>query len=198
MAQAEHNLGHKPRFGALDKAYDAFYVYDYFDQAGGFAAVPWTERPAQRKQFSPAGLPLCAAGQPMPRKATYFQQSFCLVPHEVGRYACPLLFPKPTGAPCPISDPHFAAGGCVTALPTCAGVRVRHQLDRTSDAFHAVYRQRTAVERINSQALGIERPHLRHGAAIANLNTLIYIVINLHALQRIRQRQAESKTMPTN
>jgi len=32
-----------------------------------------------------------------------------------------------------------------------------------------LYNQRTAVERINAQAvaLGIERPHLRNGAAIA-------------------------------
>jgi hypothetical protein len=37
--------------------------------------------------------------------------------------------------------------------------------------------------------LGIERPHLRNGQAIANLNTLIYTLINLGCLQRIRQRQ---------
>ena len=51
------------------------------------------------------------------------------------------------------------------------------------------YKQRTAVERINSQAvaLGIERPHLRNGAAIANQNTLIYLLINLRFLQRLRQ-----------
>ena len=45
------------------------------------------------------------------------------------------------------------------------------------------------AERINSQAveLGIERPKLRNGFAIANLNTLVYVLINLRALQRIRQ-----------
>ena len=36
-------------------------------------------------------------------------------------------------------------------------------------------------------ALGIERPHIRNGTAIANLNTLIYILINLRFLQRIRR-----------
>lgn len=40
LAQVEQRLGRKPRYGALDTAFDAFYVYDYFDQAGGFAAVP--------------------------------------------------------------------------------------------------------------------------------------------------------------
>ena len=39
--------------------------------------------------------------------------------------------------------------------------------------------------------LGIERPKLRNGQAIANLNTLIYVLINLRGLQRIRQRKAK-------
>ena len=56
-----------------------------------------------------------------------------------------------------------------------------------------LYRQRTAVERINSQAvaLGIEYPHLRNGAAIANHNTLIYLLINLRFLQRLREGHAK-------
>jgi hypothetical protein len=47
---------------------------------------------------------------------------------------------------------------------------------------------RTAAERIFSQAvaLGIERPHLRNGKAIANLNTLIYTLINLRTLLRMK------------
>jgi len=40
---------------------------------------------------------------------------------------------------------------------------------------------------------GIERPHLRNGRAIANQNTLIYLLINLRFLQRLHRRQpAES------
>ena len=63
-----------------------------------------------------------------------------------------------------------------------------YQLDRESDAYKAVYKQRTADERSNSQAvdLGIERPRLRRQSAIANQNTLIYVLINLRALQRVR------------
>jgi hypothetical protein len=54
-----------------------------------------------------------------------------------------------------------------------------------------LYRQRSAVERINSQAvaLDIERPHLRNGRAIANQNTLIYVLINLRFLQRFRENR---------
>ena len=74
-------------------------------------------------------------------------------------------------------------------MPISIGARIRYTLDRDSDRYKQIYRQRTAVERINSQAvaLGIERPHLRNGAAIANRNTLIYLLINLRFLHRLRQ-----------
>jgi len=195
MAQTETNLGRKPRFGALDAAYDTFYVHEYFVTAGGFAAVPWADRPAHKKQFTAAGLPLCPAGLAMPRKATFFQKSHCLVPHEVGRYACPLLFPEKTGEVCPIAHQNwFRTGhdqGCLTALPTSVGNRARHELDRASPAYHALYDQRSAVERINSQAvaLGIERPKLRNQRTIAFANTLRYVLINLRGRQRVRARK---------
>ena len=68
---------------------------------------------------------------------------------------------------------------------------IREPLDEPT--VNRYYKQRTATERINSQAkaLGIERPHIRNGKAIANLNTLIYILINLRLLQRIRNHQLE-------
>ena len=79
-------------------------------------------------------------------------------------------------------------------MPTSIGARLRHTLDRESERYKHLYRERTAVERINSQAvnLGIERPHLRHGPAIANQNTLIYLVLNLRFLQRLRDKPVES------
>jgi hypothetical protein len=66
-----------------------------------------------------------------------------------------------------------------------------HQLDRESEIYKSIYKQRTATERINSQAvaLGIERPKLRNGKAIANQNTLTYVLINLRALHRVRRRK---------
>ena len=194
MTQTEGTLGHAPRFGALDAAFDCFYVYEYFHDAGGFAAVPWADRSDHKKTFSPEGLPLCAAGLPMPLRSTFFQQSFCLVPHTVGRYACPLLYPAHTGESCPLQHANWEKGGCITSLPTSSGNRIRHELDRQSADFKAIYQQRTAVERINSQALalGIERPHLRNGRAIANINTLIYVLINLRTLQRIREHQPQA------
>ena len=193
MAQTEKNLGRKPQYGALDKAYDAFYVYEYFAKAGGFAAVPWADRADHKKQFNAEGLPLCAAHLAMPLKGKFMDKSSSLVAHECARYACPLVFPERTGEVCPIGHKQWPKGGCITVLPTSVGNRVRHELDRSSDEYKRIYKQRTASERINSQALalGIERPHLRNQRSIANQNTLIYVLINLRALQRVRQHQAE-------
>lgn len=192
MEQVEQRLGRRPRYGALDMAYDAHYVYDYFYQAGGFAAVPLAERGDTSRQFDAVGLPLCAAGLAMPLKGKFICNS-THVQHQRGRYACPLLFPAKTAEACPVGDAHWDKGGCVVTMPTSIGARIRYQLDRESDAYQLIYKQRTADERINSQALelGIERPKLRNGAAITNQNTLTYVLINLRGLHRVRVRKAE-------
>ncbi len=200
LADVERRLGRRPRFGAWDAAFDAHYVYDYFDQAGGFAAVPLVagKRGGQR-QFAPDGQPLCAAGLAMVRLFTY-QHRTGLVPHEREKCGCPLLHPQPTGQPCPIADPHFEQGGCTTTIATSRGARIRHQLDRESAQYHAIYSQRTVTERINSQAkeLGIERPKVRNGRSITNQNTLTYVLSNLRAVQRIQQRySARAEGGPT-
>ena len=63
---------------------------------------------------------------------------------------------------------------------------MRVTLDRERPLYHAIYRQRTSCERINSQAkeLGIERPKVRNCLSVANLNTLTYLIINARALLR--------------
>ena len=198
MAQTKQHLGFKSLFGAFDAALDAFYVYDYFhsDTHNGFAAVPFSEKggyKANQRQFDENGLPLCKAGLPMPLKFTFTDRTRAIIAHERGKYACPLLFPEPTGQSCPINHDRWKKGGCTADMPTSPGARIRYQLDRHSPAYKEVYKQRTATERINSQAvaLGIERPHLRNGAAIANQNTLIYLLINLRMLHRIYRRLAD-------
>ena len=197
MAETERRLGFRPTYAALDAAYDAFYVYEHFHQEGkpieaGFAAVPLSKRGGKRRQFDDQGLPLCEAGLAMPLKLTFTCKT-TRVEHERGRYACPLLFPDPTGEVCPIGHRKWPKG-CVTTMATSVGARIRHQLDREGDLYKDVYNQRTATERINAQAkeLGIERPRLRNGRAIANQNTLIYVLINLRALHRVRQKKRET------
>jgi hypothetical protein len=196
MAETEHRLGFRPRHGALDAAYDAFYIYEYFHRDDlplddAFAAVPLSKRGGKRRQFDDQGLPLCDAGLAMPLKYTFTCRT-TRFEHERGRHACPLRYPQVVADDCPVAHKKWPKGGCVTTLPTSIGARIRYQLDRDSEAYKHVYKQRTATERINSQAkeLGIERPRLRNGKAIANLNTLIYVLINLRALHRLRRKKA--------
>ena len=61
-------------------------------------------------------------------------------------------------------------------------------MDRQHPIYKGIYCQRTSAERINSQAkeLGIERPKVRNGQSVRNLNTLTYIVINLKTLLKAR------------
>ena len=172
MKQVEQRLGFKPRFGALDAAFDAWYVYDYFhrqDDPAAFAAVPFSEKGGYKvtdRQFSPDGLPLCAAGKPMPLKLTYTDRTVTLIEHERGKYVCPLRHPEAIGEACPINHENWAKEGCTVTMPTSIGARLRYQLDRDSEAYKQVYRQRTADERIDSQAaaLGTPAPALRSGA----------------------------------
>jgi hypothetical protein len=73
---------------------------------------------------------------------------------------------------------------------------MRITLDRKSPEYEAIYDQRTAAERINSQAvaLGIERPKVRNARSVQNRNTLIYIVINANALHRVRAGKTQAPT----
>jgi hypothetical protein len=199
MTDTERRLGFRPRFGAFDAAFDAFYIYEHFHRddlplCEAFAAVPLSKRGGKHRQFDEQGLPLCDAGLAMPLKLTYICKT-TRVEHERGRYACPLVFPESTGEACPIQHEKWPKG-CVTTLATSVGARIRHQIDRESDIYQAVYNQRTATERINSLAkeLGIERPRLRNGQAIINQNTLIYVLLNLRALHRVRRKKADRQS----
>jgi hypothetical protein len=194
MEQVEQRLGFRPRFAALDAAFDAFYTYDYFhsDDHDGFAAVPLKQPNAPKRYFDETGLPLCEAGLPMPVRKTYPDHTKAIMPHQRAIHACPLLHPQPTGQVCPLAHKMWPKGGCTANLPTTLGARLRHQLDRNSDSYKAVFKQRTAVERIFSQAkaLGMERPKLRNQQAITNYNSMIYLLINLQAIERVLHKRA--------
>jgi|GEM_PF-6566247 len=102
-----------------------FYVFEYFHTAGGFAAVPHTERDGVKRAFDEAGLPLCQADLAMPLTTTFICYT-SLVEHERGRYACPLLFPTPTGQTCPIAHKNWSQGGCLT---TCRKFEKRQRAE---------------------------------------------------------------------
>jgi hypothetical protein len=184
--QAVRRLGAHPPRVAADAAFDAWHVYQPWAEHGGLAAIPLNRR-------GHAPVPRTAAGEPICPRGLVMAPGYAFT-HEDGyparRHGCPLLRPSPTGASC--NHPQFATGGCVTTVNLAPGGRLRVATDRTGDAYRALYRQRTAAERINSQAkaLGLARPRVRRRAAVERLCTLTYLVINLRALQRIRAEKA--------
>lgn len=183
LAQVERRLGKRPQFGTADAAFDAFYTYQYFHEAGGFAAIPLTNRGVARS-FDESGQLLCAAGLPMFLKGTFMNRT-SLIAHTRQRWWCPLQHPDHTAISCPVDHAKWHKGGCKSTIAESIGARLRYQIDRDSDQFKEIYKQRTAVERIFGLALdlGIERPKLRNKAAIANQNTLMYVLLNLRRLQ---------------
>ncbi len=189
MAQVERRLGFRPLYAALDAAFDAWYVHEFFHSShhDGFAAVPFNQPDGQVRLFDKRGLPLCAAELPMPVRRTYMDRTKSIIPHQRAFHTCPLLWPTATADACPVNHQQWSKGGCTAQFPTSIGARLRHQLVRDSHKYKVVYAQRTAVERIFSQALhlGIERPKLRNQLAITNHNSLIYLIINNRALRRL-------------
>jgi hypothetical protein len=188
MEQVEQRLGRRPRYGIWDTGFDAHYVYDYYHQAGGMAYVPLNPGPrGSDRQFSDEGHPLCAAGFAMHKAFDFLDRTSLREPHRRDKYVCPLLHPQPIASDCPIDDPHWAKGGCISTIASSVGSRIRLQIDRKCEEWKAVYAKRSLVERINSQAehLGITHPKLRSLAAIRNWNLLIYAIINLKVVARL-------------
>jgi hypothetical protein len=188
--RAVQALTFHPTHLAADAAYDAWYVYQPFVERGGMAAIPLNPRGHPLPKLGPSGIHLCPQDVEM---APSYQHN-----HTEGYRAqllrCPLLFPHPTAQTC--DHEQFAKGvGCVKHIHIELGGRIRVALDRNSQTYKAIYNQRTASERINSQAkaFGIERPKVRNIHSVRNLNTLTYIVINARALQRVPAINARAR-----
>lgn len=179
-----------PTHLTADAAFDAWYVYDAAARHGGIAAVPKVAH--GHTVYDADAVPRCDLGLRMAAADRFAHgRGF-----PAQRYRCPLLHPQPTGAQC--AHDQFAKGGCVKLVNVSAGGLQRLSLDRTSPLYQSIYPQRTSCERINSQAkeLGIERPRVRNGRSVANLNTLIYVVINVRALERAKSINAGLLSTP--
>jgi hypothetical protein len=176
-------LGFYPTHVTADAAFDAWYVYECAARHTGIAAVPLNQhgRPVFEREAD--GTPLCPRGLPM--HPTYqFQHTYG---YRAQRFRCPLLFPVRTGEVC--DHVQFLKNtGCVKDVNWERGGQMRVTLDRDGPLYHSIYTQRTCCERSNSQAqaLGIERPKVRNHRSVKHLNTLIYVVINVRALQRAK------------
>lgn len=172
-----------PTYLTADAAFDAWYVHQDALRLAGIAAVPLNQHGHPVSQRDTDGVPRCPIGLRM--QPTYqFDHTYG---YRAQRFRCPLLFPEKTGTTC--EHEQFAKEkGCVKDVNWERGGQARVTLDRGSPLYHAIYTQRTSCERINSQAkeLGIERPKVRNGRSVKNLNTLIYLIINVRALARAK------------
>lgn len=191
--RAVATLGFRPTNVTADAAFDDWDIYQTCAEHDGIAAIPLNAHGHALPDRESDGTPRCPKGLRM--------VAACQYDHTYGyrgqRFRCPLLFPEPTGQPC--EHEQFAKGpGCVRYINIEAGGLMRVLLDRKGQTYQAIYRQRTSAERINSQAKawGIERPKVRNIHSVRNLNTLTYIVINLHALQRAKEINASKQTVP--
>jgi hypothetical protein len=181
--QTVATLGFFPTNLAADAAYDAWYIYERALHHGGMPAIPLNQHGHPAVERDPDAIPICPMGLRMIPQFTFAHTNG----YTALRCRCPLLFPETREFTC--SHPQFAGGrGCVKDVNWEAGGKARVLLDRHSDAFKTVYRQRTSCERVNShsKAFGLARPKVRRQRAVEHLTTLTYILINLKALQRAR------------
>lgn len=181
--QTVATLGFYPTNITADAAFDAWYVYQTCVFHGGIAAIPLNQHGHPTFTRDTDGVPFCPKKMRMvPTKQFNHTNGY-----RAQRYQCPLLFPNKTGQSC--DHEQFAKGkGCVKDINIEKGGLLRVTIDRDHPIYKGIYCQRTSAERINSQsrALGIERPKVRNGRSVRNLNTLTYIVINTKALLRVR------------
>src|SRR6266568_4587559 len=176
-------LDHFPIHVTADAAFDYWYVYETVAHRQGIAAIPLNSHGHEHVPRDPDGTPYCWAGLRMyPTYQFEHTNGF-----RAQRFRCPLLFPTRTGQTC--AHAQFAKGkGCVKDPNWEKGGLMRALLDRSGPLYHVIYTQRTCCERINSQAkaLGIEYPKVRNIHSVRNLNTLIYLIINVRALQKAK------------
>jgi hypothetical protein len=168
-----------------DAAFDAWYVYQRAALHGGIGAVALNQHDHPVYELDHDGTPLCPLGLRMHAQFVFRHTR----DYQAQRFRCPLIFPQRLDFTC--SHAQFASGrGCVKDLNIELGGRMRVTLDRNGPLYKGIYKQRTSCERINSQAqaLGIERPKVRNGRSVATLNTLIYLVINAHALAKVKSK----------
>ena len=188
MPAVDLRLGFRPKHFTADAAYDAWYVYDYFAKVGGTAYVPINLRGRPLPRLGKNGLHICGDNREMIGYSIFFDRTHG---YWAQQEICPVLFGGlPETETCRINHAQFKKGkGCVKFKNLALGARIRIEMDRKSKKFKRAYAWRTCDERIFSQAkeMGIERPKLRNLNSIRNQNTLIYIVMNTHALQRIKQ-----------
>jgi len=186
--QTVNTLGFFPTHLTADAAFDAWYLYQRCAVHGDIAAIPLNQHAHPVFVRDADGTPRCPKGLRMVPTSAFAHTNG----YRAQRYRCPLLFPQATGETC--DHAQFTKGkGCVKDINVELGGLMRVTLDRSAPLYRLLYNRRTSCERINSQsqALGIERPKVRNGRSVANLNTLTYLIINAKALAKAQSINAQ-------
>ena len=173
LQAAKANLGFAPPNLTADAAFDAWYVYEWSVEHGGIAAIALNLRGKALTLLGDHNYPLCACnGQEMTPGTSWIEHDDG---HREQRFRCQTC-------------------GVFRKMIVEKGHLMRLRLNRSTDPYRSLYKQRTDTERINSQshALGIDHPCQRSFQAIAHRNTLFYILINLRALERFHERSLNS------
>ncbi len=167
---------------------DAWYLYQCAALHHSIAVIALNQHTHPLFSRDPDGTPICPKGLRMQPTSQFDHTNG----YRAQRFRCPLLFPESTGERC--NHAQFAKGpGCVKVVNWELGGQMRVTLDRDGPLYHTIYNQRTSCERINSQAqaLGIERSKVRNGHSVANLNTLIYFIVNVKTLAKAKSINRE-------
>jgi hypothetical protein len=173
-----------------DAAFDAGYVYqDTRDQGGTpYMALNTRGHPVLQHRFGPHGRLLCADGREMDHAGQWFDQQ---KGYRRQRFACPFYNSQGQrkqallGQTCGCQHAQFATGGCRHTINLDDPDQVRFTVDRGSRDFKQTYARRTDAERLFALAeeYHLEHPEVESLTSVANLNTLLYLLINVRVLE---------------
>jgi len=171
LQAASANLGFAPPNLTADAAFDAWHVHEWRAQQDGIAALALNLRGNPLTVLGEHDRPLCT----------------CNAQERVPGYAWIEDGQREQRFRCQTC-------GIIRKMIVERGHVMRLRLNRHAEPYRSLYTQRTATERVNSQsnALAIDQPRQRCFQAIARRNTLIYILLNLRALQRFHARSLNS------
>jgi hypothetical protein len=173
-----------------DAAFDAGYVYqDTRDQGGTpYIALNTRGHAVLQHRFGPHGRLLCADGREMDHAGQWFDRQ---KGYRRQRFACPFYNSQGQrkqallGQTCHCQHPQFATGGCRHTINLDDPDQVRFTVDRGSRDFKDTYARRTDAERLFALAAdyNLEHPEVESLPSVANLNTLIYLLLNVRVLE---------------
>jgi len=173
-----------------DAAFDAFYVYRDTQDQGGTAYIALNTRghAVLQQRFGPHGRLLCPDGREMDNAGQWFDQK---KGYHRGRFTCPFYNSQGhrkqalQGQTCTCQHAKFATGGCRHTLNLDDPTQVRFAVDRGSRDFKDTYARRTDAERLFARAedYNLEHPEVESLTSVANLNTLLYLLLNVQVLE---------------